>query len=118
MLNAVSVRSIYGQTLLYDWAEGEKINALLYLNRKFNEEICVNSGLFSSNRGFILRVHERILTFDYIQIVMYVSFRHMFLKNCNCFGFTVQNIERLEFEILIILTDPKAFLLNNYRSLC
>ena len=58
MLNAVSVRSIYGQTLLYDWAEGEKINALLYLNRKSNEEICVNSGLFSSNRGFILIEHE------------------------------------------------------------
>ena len=41
---AVSVQ--FTTTLRCDWTEAGRINALLYLNQKSNEEICVSSRLF------------------------------------------------------------------------
>lgn len=41
-------------TLRCDWTDACKINALLYLNEKSNEEICVSSRLFYSKDAVLL----------------------------------------------------------------
>lgn len=88
-------------TLWCDWTDAGKINALLYLNQKSNEEICVSCVCFLPKTRLYFKNKGAHIVVNCIQMWCFLSFRQMFFKNCNYFGFVVSNcnpfIERHKF---------------------